>query len=70
MVEVADGGREGMFLHLSLVEVLLPECLLIEPPLGLVLTRGVLTRALALNVVVVALASLYLALYLRIVGMK
>jgi hypothetical protein len=44
MVEVADGGREGMFLHLSLVEVLLLECLLIEPPLGLVLARGIPLR--------------------------
>jgi hypothetical protein len=37
MVEAAEGGKEDTLLDLSLVEVLLFECLLVEPPLGLVL---------------------------------
>jgi hypothetical protein len=62
VVEVTQGGKEGELLDLRLLEVLLFECLLIKPPPGLVLARGVLLLALAPTRVIVARASLLLAL--------
>jgi hypothetical protein len=62
VVDVAEGGEEGMLLDLGLLKVHLFECLLIESSLGLVLARGVLPLALASTKVVVAQASLLLAL--------
>jgi hypothetical protein len=46
VVEVTEGGEEGMLLGLGLVEVLLLQCLLIESSLRLVL-GGVLALVLA-----------------------
>jgi hypothetical protein len=62
VVEVAQGGKEGTLLDLCLLEVLLIECLLVEPPPRLVLARGVLSLALTPTRMVVAWASLRLAL--------
>jgi hypothetical protein len=39
MVEVIEGGEEGMLLNLRLLEVLLLERLLIDPPLDLYLSE-------------------------------
>jgi hypothetical protein len=66
LFEVAQGGEEGALIDLRLLEVLILERLLIEPPPGLMLARGVLLLALALTRVV-ARASLLLAL-LRTIG--
>jgi hypothetical protein len=62
VVKVAKGGEEGTLLQLGLLEVLLLECLLVEPPLGLVLVGGVLALSLASTRVVVALSSLRLTI--------
>jgi hypothetical protein len=62
MVKVTEGGEEGMLLDLGLLEVLLLERLLVESSLGLVLTRGVLSLALASTRVVATQASFLLAL--------
>jgi hypothetical protein len=62
VVEVAEGGEECMLLDLGLLEVLLLERLLIESSLILVLAGGVLPLALAPTRMVVARASLLLAL--------
>ena len=48
IVEVAEGGKEGMLLGLGLLEVHHLERLLIESSLRLVLVRGVLALVLAL----------------------
>jgi hypothetical protein len=58
VVEVTKGGKEGAILKLGLLEVLLLEHLLIEPPLRLVLTGGIVTLTLAPNDVVAVVASL------------
>jgi hypothetical protein len=63
MVEVAKGGKEGTLLDLCLLEVLLLERLLVESSLGIVLVKGVLLLALAPTRLVVARASLLLALF-------
>jgi hypothetical protein len=67
MVEVIEGGEEGTLLNLRLLEVLLLECLLVNPPLDLLLYRAVFSLALALTRVVVTWASLLLTL-LRATG--
>lgn len=61
MVEVAQGGEEGALHDLCVLEVLILERLLFDPPLRIVLARGVLVFAVALIRVVVAWASLLLA---------
>jgi hypothetical protein len=60
MVEVVEGGEEGTFLDLGLLEVLL-ERLFVESFHGLILTRGVLPLALPSTRVVMR-ASLRLSL--------
>jgi hypothetical protein len=62
MVEVAKGGEEGTLFDLVLLEALLLERLLVEPPYRSVLAGGVLVLALAPTGVEVALAILWLAL--------
>jgi hypothetical protein len=47
ILKVTKGGECGVLLELSLMEVLLLEFVLVKPPLGLVLVRGVLVHALA-----------------------
>jgi hypothetical protein len=54
VVEVAEGGEEGMLLEIFLLEILLLERLLVESSLRLVLAGGVLPLALAPTRVVVA----------------
>jgi hypothetical protein len=46
VIEVVEGGEEGMLLDLGLLEVVILECLLVESSLGLVLAGGVLPLAL------------------------
>jgi hypothetical protein len=62
VAEVAEGGEEGTLNDLGLLEVLLLECLLVESSIRLVLAGGVPLLALAPTRVVVAWASLRLAL--------
>jgi hypothetical protein len=57
MVEVTEGGKEGMLLHLGLLQVLLLERLLVKRLLGLVCQRCTHACPCATRVVV-ALASL------------
>jgi hypothetical protein len=58
MVEVVQGGEEGALHDLCLLEVLILEHQLFDPPLEIVLARGVLVFAVAPTRVVVAWASL------------
>jgi hypothetical protein len=53
MVKVALGDKEGTLLDICLLEVLLLKCLIIKPPPGLVLARGVFLLAFARTRVVV-----------------
>ena len=57
-----------MLLYLGLIEVLLLECLLLEPPFEFVLARGVLTLSLVSTRVVVLLVRLLLALHIGVVS--
>jgi hypothetical protein len=66
---IIERGEQGMLLDLSLLEVLLLECLVVESSLRLVFAGCVLLLALAPTRVVVARASLLLAL-LRATGDK
>jgi hypothetical protein len=63
VIEVAEGGKEGTLLDLCLLEVLLLKRILVESSLGLGLAGVVLPLALASTRVVVAQASLLLALH-------
>jgi hypothetical protein len=62
MVKVTEGGEEDTLLHLCLLEVLLLKHLLVKPPVGHVLARGLLVLALAPTRLVGTWASLRLTL--------
>jgi hypothetical protein len=62
MIEVTQGGKEGTFLDLHLLEVLLLERLLVKPPLGHVLVKDVIPIALVPTKVMVTRANLLLSL--------
>jgi hypothetical protein len=62
VVEVTEGGEEGTFLDIRLMEVFFLECLLVESSLGLGLAEEVLPISLVPTRVVVTRANLLLTL--------
>jgi hypothetical protein len=62
VIEVAQGGEESTLLDLFLLELLLLERLLVRPPLGLMLAKGMLPLALVPTRVLTR-ASLSLSLH-------
>jgi hypothetical protein len=68
IVEVTKGCEEGTHLELGLMDVLLLECHLGKPFLGLMLPGGVFALALEPIRVVDGLISLLVTLHIRVVG--
>ena len=68
IVEVTKGCEEGTHLELGLMDVLLLECHLSKPFLGLMLPGGVFALALEPIRVVDGLIGLLVTLHIRVVG--